>query len=245
MKRYTSPSVGRAVHLQVAATLMELSEAYRLTGLPKEGIAQAKEALEIYERLGHTVRQAECLIKLARLLDSDKQLDAAKDAAFRAIALLPEKGEEYRACRSHRALGTVYQSKGKTEKAIYHFEVALGIASPFNWHDDLFWIHYDLAGLFRRKHRFNDAQSHIECAKSHTVNSPYHLGYATEGQAWIWYHQHRLEEAESEALRAAHIYEKLGATKVVEDCRKLVRKIEIKLNARVASGQSGFDCELL
>jgi hypothetical protein len=37
-----------------------------------------------------------------------------------------------------------------------------------------------------------------------------------ELQAWVWYNQHRLEEARSEALRAADIYEKLGAAKDVE-----------------------------
>jgi hypothetical protein len=37
--------------------LMELSETNRLLGLHGEGIQQAKEALEIYERLGNTDRR--------------------------------------------------------------------------------------------------------------------------------------------------------------------------------------------
>jgi tetratricopeptide (TPR) repeat protein len=166
------------------------------------------------------------LIALAWLLRQDRQFDAAEEAASRAIGLFPEKGEEYRVCKSHRILGYIYQSKGETEKAIHHFEVALGIASAFDWHEEPFWIHYRLAGLFYDEGRFDDAHTHIERAKSHTANSAYNLGYAMEMQAWVWYKQHRLEEARSEALRAADVYEKLGAAKDVEDCRTLLRDIQ-------------------
>jgi tetratricopeptide (TPR) repeat protein len=210
---------------QVAITLMELSEVNRQMGLHKEGIEVVGEALEIFERLGDTGRQADCLIKLALLLGSDKQFDAAEEAAFRAIALLPEKGEEHRVCRSHRALGEIYQSKGEIKKAIHHYELALGIAS-FDWHDDLFWVHYKLAEMFRDEGRLDDAQAHIEHAKLHTAGNARYLGYTMEGQAWIWYYQDRFEEARSEALRAAEIYDKLGAAKDVEDCRKLLQDIE-------------------
>ena len=221
---------------QVAITLMELSGANRRMGLPKEGIQQAKEALEILGQLGDTARQADCLIKFALLLRSDNQFDAAEEAAFHAIALLPEKGEQHRACRSHRVLGDIYRSKGKTEKAIHHYEVALEIASSFNWHDDLFWVHYSLAGLFRDEGRLADAQVHAEHAKLHTAGSAYYLGYVMELQAIVWYDQHRLEEAKSEALRAADIYDKLGAAKDVEDCRELLRDIEKEMRTPVASG---------
>jgi len=57
-------------------------------------------------------------------------------------------------------------------------------------------------------------------------------------QAWVWYDQHRLKEAKSEALHVVDVYEKLGATKDVEDCRQLLRYIEKELNTPVASGQS-------
>ena len=131
------------------------------------------------------------------------------------------------------------------EKAIHHFEVAIGIASSFNWHDELFFAHYGLAGLFCNQGRFDDAQTHIEHAKSHTVDNTYYLGRATEKQATIWYKQHRFEEARSEVLRAADLYEKLGAAKDLEHCRKLLQKIEKKLNTPAASGRSGSNCEFL
>ena len=229
----------------VATTLMELSDTNRLLGFHREGMEQAKEGLEIYERLGDTIGQAQCLIWLAHSLRPDNQLDAAEEAALRAIDLLPEKGEEFLVGESHRALGNIYYSKGDTEKGIHHFEVAIGIASPLDWHDTLFWLHYELAGLFREEDRFDDAHTHIERAKSHTASSTLFLGYATELQALAWYNQHRLGEAKSEALRAADIYEKLGAAKHVERCGQLLQDIEKELETPVASGQSDFDCEFL
>ena len=226
---------------EAAQTLRLLSDTNRLMGLPKEGMQQAREALEIYERLGNTMGQAECLGHLALSLRDDDQLDAAEEAVLRAIALLPENGQEYWLCESHQALGKIYRSKGEVEKAIHHFEVALGIASSFNWHGRLFWIHYKLAGLFRDQGRFDDTQTHLERAKLHAVNNAYCLGLAMELQAEAWYEQGRLEEARTEAPGAADVYERLGAARDVERCRKLLRKIESSL---VASGQSVLNCEL-
>jgi len=228
---------------EVARTLMELSEVNRHMGLYEEGIQQAKEALGVYERLGDAAQQAQCLIKLALLLESDGELDAAEEAAFRAIDILPEKGQEFLVCRSHNALGEIYQSKDETEKAIHHFKLALEIASPFDWHYLLFLANYRLAQLFREGGRLDDAQAHAERAKSHTVDSAYNLGYAMELQALVWYDQDRLEDAKYEALRAADVYKKLGAAKDVEDCRGLLRHIEEKLNTSVATSQSDFNCE--
>jgi tetratricopeptide (TPR) repeat protein len=147
--------------------------------------------------------------------------------------------------RISSSLGEIYRSKGETEKAIHHFEVALGIASPFNWHDHLFWVHYSLAGLFRDEGRFDDAQAHVEHAKSHTVNSAYNLGICDGAAGWVWYRQHRLEEARTEALRAADVYEKLGAAKDMERCQGFLPAHTKELNNPVASGQSTLNRELL
>jgi len=227
---------------EFALTLVDLSDTNRLLGFHKDGIEQAKEALGVYEQLGNTAGQVDCSINLAWLLRSDNQLDAAEEAAFRAIDLLPEEGEQFRVCESHRTLGKIYESKGDTEKAIHHFEVAIGIASPLNWHDVLFWVHYGLAELLRNEDRFSDAHAHVEHAKSHAVNSAYSLGRAAELQARVWYNQRRLGEARSEALRAADIFDKLGNVEDTERCRGLLRMIE---NDSVVSGKSGFDREFL
>jgi len=224
----------------VALTLIELSGVNRLIGLYEEGIEQAKDALEIWEELNDTGRQAACLIKLAFLLHDDKQLDAAEETASRAIHLLPQKGEEFRVCESHRLLGNVYRTKGQIEKAIHHFEAAIKTASPFGWHGSLFLVHYNLAGLFRVEDRLDDAQAHIDHAKSHTAGSAYFLACAMEEQVWVWYKQHRLEEAMSEVLRAADIFETLGVTKNLERCREFHQRIQKELNS---SGQSEVDCE--
>ena len=235
----------RGDELWVAHKLRNLCEANREMGLYKEGIQQAKEASEIFERLGNTTKKADCLIGLASLLHSDKQFDAAEEAASRAIDLLPDEGEQFRACQGHRVLGQIYQSKGNIEKAIHHFEVALEIASSLNMDDQLFWVHYGLAQLFSGEGRLDDAHTHIENAKSHTTNSTYRLGRAMKVQADLWYKQRMFEKARSGASHAADVYEKLGATQDLERCRNLLRRIDEELNRPVVSDKSGVDGEHL
>jgi len=57
------------------------------------------------------------------------------------------------------------------------------IASSFNWHDHLFGAYYSLAALSLLEGRFDNANTHVELAKSHAVNSAYNLGGATGLQA--------------------------------------------------------------
>jgi len=229
---------------QAARVLSVLSYSNWRIGLYEEGMQQAREALEIYEFLGDAAGLAICLTILASSLERDGQLGAAEETASRAINLHSEKGDRFMVCHSHRVLGNVYRSKGEIEKAVHHYEATLSIASSFNWHNELFWTHYDLAELFHDKGRFDDASAHVERAKPHTENNAYHLGRAVNLQATVWYKQDRLEEAKSEALRAADVFEKLGAVANLEDCRELLRWIEEKMNP-VISGQSRFTCGLL
>ena len=234
---------------QVAQTLSELCDTNQLIGLPEEGIRQGREASEIFERLGDTAKQAECLIELARSFYSDGQLDAAEEAALHAIELLPEKVKQHNLCRSHRALGQIYHSKGDPEKAIHHFEVALGIASSLTYCNDLFWVHYDLATLFFAQGGFDDAHAHIQHAKSHAVDDVYHLARASQLQALVWDRQQMFEEAKSEILRALGVFEDLGAVGDAEDCRKVLGRIDRNARgndlATHRSGQSDNDGELL
>ena len=229
---------------RIAQILRHLADANGEMKYFKEGIQLAKEASEIAERLGDRVVQAQCLIMLARLLCESHQSDA-EETAFRAIDLLPEKGEEYRLCKFHRILGGIYRRQGEREKAIHHFEVALRVASSFDWNEEPFWVHYRLAWLFLKDGRFDEANTHAERAKSRTANSVHNLGYAMELQASIWYKQHRLEEARSEALRVADIYERFGDAEDAEDCRRLLQNIQKELDTVASSGQSDFDCEPL
>ena len=210
---------------QVAQALIEISEANRQMHLFEEGIQHAREASEIFGRLGDTARQAECLIILAYVLCGDKQLDAAEEAASRAIDLLPEKGERYQACLGYRVLGEIYHDKGDTEKAIHHFEIALEVASSLNLDAQLFWSHYSLAQLFSGGGRLDDAHAHLERAKSHAVNDAYNLACAMELQANFWCKQRMFEKARLEASCAAEVYEKIGATGGAENCREFLRSI--------------------
>jgi tetratricopeptide (TPR) repeat protein len=215
----------RGDDFEVAETLATLSYANRRLSLYKEGISQAKESLEIFERLDSVSGQADSLQSLAWLLRDDDQLDAAEEAASRSIALLPDS-EQFRICQGHRVLGNICRSKDETEKAINHLETALGTASSFNWSGEMSWILYSLAELFRKHSRFDEANAHIERAKSHTGGDAYNLGRATELQAQIWYEQGRLEEAKSEASCAADVYGRIGAAADEEVCRELLQEIE-------------------
>ena len=222
----------RGGRLPVAITLHRLSDASRSLNLYKEGIPQAKEALEIFESIGNKSGQVQSLNQLAMLSVASKQLDEAENAASRAINLATAEGQEHQVTLLHRTLGKILQSKGETKKAIDHFEAAINISSRHNWQDGLFWSHFDLAVLFRNEDKFDEACAHIEQAKSHAANDAYQLGHAMDTQASIWYLQLRLEEAKSEALHALEIYDRLGATGNVGRCKELLQKVEQAMNNR-------------
>ena len=131
----------------------------------------------------------------------------------------------------------IYFATRRRQKAITHYETALVIASPFDWHDEQSQIHYSLALLFSNQHRFDDAHAHVEHAKSHAVNNPYHLGRAMGLRARILYEECKFKEAQSEALCAADVFEKFGATQDLEDCRKLLHNIEAGVRGSATSGE--------
>ena len=211
---------------QVAVTLITLCKANGQLGLAAEGIHQAKEALETFERIGDVGKHALSLLTLASTLLCDDQLDAAEESVSRSIQLLPEKGEEYLVGQAHSVLGNIYRHRGEREKAIHHFETTLEIGSRFEWHGQSFWAHYFLAALHFHEDEFEDALAHIERAKSHAANNAYHMGHGVEMQAWVYYRQHKLDDARLEALDAVEIFEKLGAQGAVERCRALLQLIE-------------------
>lgn len=154
-------------------------------------IRETKEALGIFERNGQVKGQAQCWNDLASLLFGDGQLNAAEKAAFRAIDLLTEKGQELLVCDPHQILGMIYRRKDEKNKAVRHFETTLGIVSPFNNHDELFWIHHDLADLFYDKGEFDDAYyAHIERANSHAVDDAYKRGRVVKIQHQVRFFPH-------------------------------------------------------
>ena len=212
--------------VKVAQTLRFLSDANRHLGLHDEGIRQAEAAFKIYERIHDIIGQGWCLNDLAWLFFDDNRLDAAEDAASRAIDLLTGKGEESIICQLHRILGDVYQSKGDKKEAINHLETALGIATPFNWREELYWTHYTLANLFLNENQLDDANTYLERAKSQAIGNSYSLGRAMYLQALVWRRQGKLEDARSETLHALEIFEKFGAARDVEVSRVLLQKVE-------------------
>ena len=217
---------GQGDDFRVAQALRSLSDTNRYMYLDEEGIAQAKEASEIFERLGQAVQHADSLVSLAWLLCDANRLNAAEEAGSRAIGLLPEEGEDLLVCQGHRVLGDIYQSKGEAKKAVHHFEIALGIASSLNLVGQVFWTHFSLAWVFFEERKFDDAQAHVEYAKSLAANNTYLPARASLLQAQLWHAQNRLGEAKSEALCALDVFEKLGATKNAEVARWLLQRID-------------------
>lgn len=114
------------------------------------------------------MEQAWHLIVLTSLLPYGEQPDTAEGAAFRAIDLLAEKGEQFlqvsSRCRQYISI------QGDTRKAIHHFKTALGIASSFDRLNVLFHVHLSLPPIISNKGKFYDAHTHVEHAKSHAVN---------------------------------------------------------------------------
>ena len=234
----------RGDDFQVTQTLMLLSNAHMRLGLYKEAVRRGREVLEIYERLNNRSGQARVWECLARSLQLDNQPDAAEEAALRAIDI-SDGSDQVVVCQCNRFLGGIYHSRGKTGVAINHYEAALRVASSFGWHNQLSWINGSLAELFFSENRFNDAHVHLERAKSHAINYPNSLGHAMRLQAKFWYKEGRIEEARSEVLRAVDVYEGIGATKGVEECKTLLRDIERKTGTLVTSGRSGSKGESL
>ena len=209
-----------------ARVLRNLSSASQSLGHYKEGIRQAREASQIYERLGETLQHAWCLNYLGRWLEKGGQLDAAEEAVIKSISLLPQKGQEYLVCRSHYVLGDIYRSRGERWQATCQYEVALEIATTFNWPHFLFGVHSSLANIFLDQDEVDDAQAHIEQAKSRALDNPYNFGRAVLLKAWIWYRQNRLHDAASGALRAQEIFKQLRILEELEVYQALLRLIE-------------------
>ena len=219
---------------QLAAILRGLSNVNRLLDHFREGIQQAEEALEISERIGDTIGQAWSLDNLSHLLVGGQQLEAAEATASRAIDLITEEGQGYLACSLHRVLGRIFGSKGEKREAIHHFETVLRIASPFSWHDTLVWTHLSLAELFEKGGEWEDANTHIELAKSHAVDGAllYQLACAMQMQARSWRRQFRNEDAKLEALRSLEIFEKLGADECAAITKSFLLEVERVMEER-------------
>ena len=230
---------------RIAHTLVRLSGVNRMSDLHKEGISQAKEALEIYERLGDAAGRTKCLNELARCLHADGQLDAAEEAAVRSCKLSQEEGDRYESCTSHRALGRIYNSKGEREKAIQHYETALGIASSFNWDDQLFWIHFSMAELFFLGDDLEGARTHIKQAELHSAHNLHRLGGVPFLHAQILYKQHRLEDATYEIVRALEMFEKTGASQDAISCIHVLLIIERATRSGAASSRTDLSGKLL
>ena len=174
--------------------------------------------------VNYIFQQIQCSVILATLLCEDEQFDAAEETASHAMDL-SENHDQYLLGKCHYLLGGIQRSKGNREKAIHHFEASLRIASVRNSHDKLSRIHLSLADLHLEEDRFGDAQVHIEHAKSRAGDDMFLMGCAFYSSARVLSARNAPEEAKSEASRALAIFEKLGATELIEATRGLLEEI--------------------
>lgn len=56
-------------------------------------------------------------------------------------------------------------------------------------------------------------------------------------QARLWYEERRFQEAKAGALRAADIYQGIGATMDEEDCKAILQKIEKEMKKPSTSSE--------
>ncbi|KAF9782598.1 hypothetical protein BJ322DRAFT_1022212 [Thelephora terrestris] len=224
----------RGDEYSVAWALMELSSANGASLHPQESIRQAREALEIYERLGATEERASCLCTLAKVLRGVGQLDAAEDAVVESIRLLsPGEDQESSIFLCLRVLGDIYCDKGQTEEALRQYEEALRIATALGSSICLSIAHYVLAEFFTfmtAGDKLDEAQVHIVQTKSYlsVFDHPSFLGRATLLHAWIHCRQCRIEDAMSEALHAREILEGHGTSlEDIDSCNVLLEALEV------------------
>ena len=202
---------------EVAEIVLTLSETSRKLDLYQEGAHQARESCEMFRQPGSATGEERPLRQLAPLY-SDNQLELASP--------LTNESNQRQECQLYRALGHILQSQGKIEKAVDRFQVALAIATYWNWYAQQFWILHDLVELFCDEGMFDDASAHVERAKLSAADDTYLFGRAMELQGTVWYEQHRLGEAKSEVVRAVDVYKKLGMVQDLERCKEFLQVIE-------------------
>ena len=235
----------------VAQTLKCLAYVNLRACLYAEGIPQAKEALEIYEKLDDTAGQAVSLRCLALLLVNNNQVDAAEEAASRAIRLSSDEPSQSQVCEHHHTLGYIYSSRGETEVAIGHLQTALGIATSLDSQIKRATILRYLVQLLLKEGRLDDALVHLERLELDAVNNLFSLGLAAMVQVCVWRREGRFEEAESEVSRIIAVYEKAGMPTDFLECGKgFPREVEEKMNNPVAILVSSpelchFSCQLI
>ena len=221
---------------QVAKILKSLASVNMDMNLYTEGISQVEEALEIYERLGDPLGEADCLYRLALLFVKDSDADAAEEAASRAINLFPDGPSKSQLYEHHLTLGHICYCKGETDAAIDHHMKALETARSLNSQDKQVKTLLHLVELFIEEDRTDDVQVHLEQLKLHSVNDPAHLGIAMAIQAGVWRNQGKFEEAISELSQAISLFEKMGIPIYgAGNLKEILQEVEEEMNGRAAS----------
>jgi len=117
-------------------------------------------------------------VRLAFVLFDSGWLSAAEEPASRAIDLFLNQGSNLGSAMSP-SLGD-YIDTAQEREGRRPFSSSPRLATHSTGAIQLFLIRECLVWLFLNEGRFDDAQSHIEHAKSITIDNEYFLGRATE-----------------------------------------------------------------
>ena len=221
----------RGDELMVAEMLVDLAETNLASNRFAEGIPQAKEASEIFKRLGCTARHVQSLHSLAYLFARDGQADAAEETLSRAISLYLGEHHQFHLCEHFHVLGQICISRGQIEAAIIHHEKALRIATSLNFQAMRVMVLNYLVGLFLKLGRLDNAQVHLEHLKSDAIGDLKCLALAMVIQVCVYRQQGRFDEAESEISRFVGVCQKTGVSADFLECwQGFLRDTEEKVN---------------
>jgi len=199
--------------------LIELSMSLSSTGNYAESKGVLGRALTLGRERGRDDEVALMLCHLSHINFHVHLCGEGIQQAQEALEIYVQYGDKVEQARCLIRLAWLFHEDGQLENAEQ-------IASSFDWHGELFGIHAALALLFLDEERFDDTHVHAVRAKSYATEDACNLGYAIMLQALIWHRQDRVEEAKSEVLRAAEVFQKLVSSWGMERCKKLLKRIQ-------------------
>ena len=101
---------------RIALILTVLAATNWQLGLTQEGIDQAMEAVEIFERIGDVNKHGYSLLTLAGAFIKNNQVDAAEEAASRVLQLLQRKAKNIWSARSTSFFSVYILSRATTRR---------------------------------------------------------------------------------------------------------------------------------
>jgi len=155
--------------VQVAHTLERLSGSTGTFSFTRKDTTSRGSAENL--RNGWVTGQGSVVPKGPRfLLHNSGKYDAAEEAVSRAMDLFLKQGEQYPLCECHVFLET-YIGQRPERESHRPFPGSPRYCWSFRLARRAIWNYHGLAWLFLSEARFDDAQSHIQRARPHAIET--------------------------------------------------------------------------